>query len=331
MDHTAGFEDRIIGTAARTAEDVPPLGDFLAEQHAGPDPAARRDLRLLQLRRRARRLHRGRVSGEPYEDYVQQPPARPARHGAQHRGRAGAGRALAGDLARSYDSDTTPPARSRSRSTRCRRTARSAPPPTDMASFMIAHLRRRRRASSPPQTATLMHERSFAADPRLGGYAHGFMDRTINGHRVLMHDGSWEGFQSALVLVPDCDLGLFLSTNGTGGIETVAERDARVLRPVRARPSRHREPARPSSSCDRTAGRLLQADPAQRVDRGEADLAARPVPAHGRRRRRRALQGQDWTPASRRPVRPPTAPTTWSSSTAPDGRRYVATDGPPTS
>ena len=68
-----------------------------------------------------------------------------------------------------------------------------------------------------------MHERSFAADPRLGGYAHGFMDRTINGHRVLMHDGSWEGFQSVLILVPDCDLGLFVSTNGTGGVDTFTE------------------------------------------------------------------------------------------------------------
>jgi len=31
--------------------------------------------------------------------------------------------------------------------------------------------------------------RSFSADPRLSGYAHGFMEKTINGHRVLMHDG----------------------------------------------------------------------------------------------------------------------------------------------
>ena len=113
-----------------------------------------------------------------------------------------------------------------------------------------------------------MHERSFAADPRLGGYAHGFMDRTINGHRVLMHDGSWEGFQSALVLVPDCDLGLFVSTNGTGGIDA-AHRVACTAFFDRFAPGRRharaRRDARRRRSPDRAAGRLLPAGPAQRV------------------------------------------------------------------
>ena len=45
----------------------------------------------------------------------------------------------------------------------------------------------------------------------------------MNGHRVLMHDGGWEGFQSVLILVPDCDLGLFVSLNGTGGADTLGE------------------------------------------------------------------------------------------------------------
>jgi hypothetical protein len=38
-----------------------------------------------------------------------------------------------------------------------------------------------------------------------------------------MHDGSWEGFQSALLLVPDADIGLFVSTNSIGGIDAVTE------------------------------------------------------------------------------------------------------------
>ena len=50
-------------------------------------------------------------------------------------------------------------------------------------------------------------------------------EQTVNGHRVIMHDGSWEGFQSALLLVPDADIGLFVSTNSIGGIDA----DARSL------------------------------------------------------------------------------------------------------
>jgi CubicO group peptidase (beta-lactamase class C family) len=64
---------------------------------------------------------------------------------------------------------------------------------TDMAKFALAHLHDGQPVLK-SATARQMHQRSFSADPRLGGYAHGFMDRTMNGHRVLMHDGSWEGF-----------------------------------------------------------------------------------------------------------------------------------------
>jgi hypothetical protein len=89
---------------------------------------------------------------------------------------------------------------------------------TDIANFMNAQLHGGRFGTNEiltPATTAQMHQRSFAADPRLDGYAHGFMDHTINGHRVLMHDGGWEGFRSVLMLVPGCDLGLFLSMNGT--------------------------------------------------------------------------------------------------------------------
>jgi CubicO group peptidase (beta-lactamase class C family) len=39
LDHTAGFEDRIIGTGARAASDVPPLGQYLADNM--PDRSGR--------------------------------------------------------------------------------------------------------------------------------------------------------------------------------------------------------------------------------------------------------------------------------------------------
>jgi hypothetical protein len=158
-----------------------------------------------------------RVSGESYEDYVLQHLLTPL--GMTH---STAEQPVPDglDLARGHDSeddqpipftfDTIPPDGSISATA------------TDMASFMLAHLGDGG-AILGKQTAKRMHERSFAADPRLGGYAQGFMDRRFNGHRVLMHDGSWEGFQSVLTLVPDCDLGLFVSANGTGGTDTFAE------------------------------------------------------------------------------------------------------------
>jgi hypothetical protein len=93
-----------------------------------------------------------------------------------------------------------------------------------MANFMIAQLHDGQfngNAILSPATAEQMHQTSFAADPRLGGYAHGFMERRMNGHQILMHDGGWEGFRSGLILVLGCDLGLFLSANGTAGGDTL--------------------------------------------------------------------------------------------------------------
>ncbi|WP_433789193.1 serine hydrolase domain-containing protein [Actinoplanes sp. CA-252034] len=86
----------------------------------------------------------------------------------------------------------------------------------DMTAFMNAHLHDGGPILSPQATAR-MHQRSFTADPRVDGYAHGFKERTMNGHRVLMHDGGWEGFASIMMLVPDCDLGLFISMNSLSG------------------------------------------------------------------------------------------------------------------
>jgi CubicO group peptidase (beta-lactamase class C family) len=220
MDHTAGFENTIIGTGARTAEDVAPLRDYLADSM----PARIRPPGVISAYSNYGAGLAGyivsQVSGEPYDQYVQRhllDPLGMAHSTATEPIPAG----LAGDLARSYNTDETPP--------------RAVPfifdqmPPdgsisasaTDMAAFMTAHLRPGKLLS--PATQALMHTRSFTADPRIDGYAHGFKERTFNGHRVLMHDGGWEGFVSGMLLVPDCDLGLFMSANGTGGSELLGD------------------------------------------------------------------------------------------------------------
>ena len=220
MDHTAGFEDQYISTGARTAADVPPLGDYLA-QHI---PARIRPPGEISGYSNYGAALAGyivaQVSGEPYDQYIQHhllDPLEMTRSTATEPVPA----ALAADLARSYDAGVSP--------------ARPIPfifdPMTpdgsitatadDLANFMIAQLHAGRFGSTEilsPASMTRMHERSFAPDPRLDGYAHGFKESTINGHRVLLHDGGWEGFISGLLLVPECDLGLFVSVNGTGPV-----------------------------------------------------------------------------------------------------------------
>jgi hypothetical protein len=135
--------------------------------------------------------------------------------------------ALAGDLARSYDTGLDPPKQIPFMFDRMPPDGSVTTTAADMANFMNAHLNGGRFGADrilSAETTTRIHQRTFSADPRLDGYAHGFKERSVNGHRVLMHDGGWEGFISILMLVPDCDLGLFLTTNSlTGAGPAMAE------------------------------------------------------------------------------------------------------------
>ncbi|GAA0458776.1 FmtA-like protein [Actinoplanes capillaceus] len=219
MSHTAGFEDVITGTGARDAADVPPLGRYLADHM----PARIRPPGEVSAYSNYGAALAGHivseVSGERYDQYVQRhllDPLGMARSTAAEPVPA----ALAPDLARSYDTDLTPPKVYPFTFDRMPPDGSITTTAADMAAFMNAHLHEGRSGAGrilTPQTTARMHQRSFTADPRVDGYAHGFKERTVNGHRVLMHDGGWEGFTSIMMLVPDCDLGLFLTMNSLSG------------------------------------------------------------------------------------------------------------------
>src|SRR5690349_13421207 len=163
MNHTSGFEERVIATGGRSPG--PSLGDYLATHM----PARIRPPGEVSAYSNYGAALAGyivtQVSGQPYDQYVQQ-------HIFDRLGMAHSTAtepvpaALAGDLANSYDSDATPPRR-------IPFTFDPMPPEGaisttagDMAKFMLSHLR-----SDDPMWGS-----TFKADPRLGGWAHGFID-----------------------------------------------------------------------------------------------------------------------------------------------------------
>ncbi|MFC4062450.1 serine hydrolase domain-containing protein [Planomonospora corallina] len=333
MNHTAGFEERVIGSGARTAADVPPLGEYLA----GHLPARVRppgEISAYSNHGAALAGHIvAQVSGEPYDAYVRRHLLEPlgmTRSTATEPVPA----SLAPDLALSYDSDADPP--------------RAVPfdfdpmPPDgsisatagDMANFMIAHLNGGRFGDATvlgPETAARMHRRSFSADPRLGGYAHGFMDRVMGGHRVLMHDGSWEGFRSVLILVPGCDLGMFLSVNGTGGVETAGELTRMFLGrfappPAAAGDVPERAPASPAAEAAPREGFYAPArHNASTIEKIVLLLGPSRLRVEGDGTVR--FKGREWTPRGRGLYASADGDHLVAVAGG-DGRRYVATDGP---
>jgi CubicO group peptidase (beta-lactamase class C family) len=195
---------------------------------------------------------------------------------------------------------------------------------TDMASFMGAHLRQGRGLLA-PATAALMHQRSFVADPRLDGYAHGFKEKTVNGHRVLMHDGGWEGFRSALILVPECDLGLFASFNGTGGEVAGGELltaffDRFAPPPAGARGTGSADTSAPVPGFYKSTRHNQSTVEKVSTLLGPSRLA---VDADGTVR----FKGKTWTPQGQGLYRVADGDERLVFLTGGDGRRYVATDG----
>jgi len=311
MNHTAGFEERIIGTGGRSLG--PPLGEYLASHM----PARIRPPGEITAYSNYGVALAGyivtQVSGQPYDQYLKEhifDPLDMAHSTATEPIPAG----LAAGLAASYDSDVTPP--------RAIPFTYDPTPPEgaisttadDMARFMLSHLR--------PDDP--MYGSTYRADPRLGGWAHGFEDRTVNGHRVLMHDGSWEGFQSIMLLVPDLNIGVFMSANATGALDALPP----VLQDFYSAYLTPLPSSVPSSTSDSPRAGFYQ--PARHNETTVEKLTTLlgslrlTVGADGTVH----FKGRDWKPAGNGLYAVADGSDHLVFRSGSDGRRYVCTDGP---
>lgn len=115
----------------------------------------------------------------------------------------------------------------------------------DMANFMIAHLQDGRYSSSriltTEATAQEMHQQHFTQHPRLPGWCYGFEEQFRNNLRAIVHGGSWGRFGSLLFLLPDRNLGFFVSYNNNGTQPKLEDELVRQILdhyyPVRDRPT----------------------------------------------------------------------------------------------
>jgi len=89
----------------------------------------------------------------------------------------------------------------------------------DMAKFMIAQLQDGAYGSIrilKPETAQMMHAHQFSSSDNINGLALGFYEESRNGRRIIGHAGDISHFHSALHLIPEENLGLFVSYNSDG-------------------------------------------------------------------------------------------------------------------
>lgn len=132
----------------------------------------------------------------------------------------------------------------------------------DMARWMRVHLNEGRLGNQQilkPETMARMHEVSFRNADGMAGNAHGFWANQTEGYATLEHGGAIFGFLSNMVLLPELDLGIFVSTNGDNGRDFVVDLPRRVV--AEFFPNRQQVPDTPPADfmgvADRYEGRYM--------------------------------------------------------------------------
>jgi len=220
LTHTAGFEDFIGEMGARRPEDLVPLAEFLARKM----PA-----RVLPPGKLTSYSNYGtalagyiveKISRMPFEDFIEKNIFE-ILDMQQSTFRQPLPSHLTEDMSMGYSYEKgiymphgfeyingLTPAGSMSTTA------------TDVAKFMIAHLQHGKYGEKrilEEETTKLMHTQLFTHDPRIDGNAHGFWEMTYNNIRAIVHGGDTFLFHSLLSIIPEKNLGLFVSFNSVGG------------------------------------------------------------------------------------------------------------------
>ena len=162
-----------------------------------------------------------RVSGEPFESYIERHILTPLQ--MQHTTFVQPlPAALVPLMSKGYRQDDQPPVPYELVATAPAGSV--AATGADMANFMIANLQDGRFGEGQilkPETSRLMHTPEVAPRPGFDTLAHGFFYGPRNGHLVLGHGGDTIVFHTDMNLVPDQNLGIFVSFNSRGEKDAV--------------------------------------------------------------------------------------------------------------
>jgi CubicO group peptidase (beta-lactamase class C family) len=157
-----------------------------------------------------------RISGKPFEDYVNENIFRPL-----GMNRTTFTQPPPGDLAtlvsKGYGLASAPPGRFEYMTLFPAGSVSASA--NDMCKFMLAHLQDGQLNGArilSPETAKLMHSRMVIFDDRLNSWAYGFYEESTNGHRIIGHGGDLQRFHSDLHLILDANTGFFISYNSKG-------------------------------------------------------------------------------------------------------------------
>jgi CubicO group peptidase (beta-lactamase class C family) len=216
MTHTPGFEETAQELFVADAKDMKPIGTYVKEHlperiyAPGTTPA------YSNYATAVAGYIVQRVSGQDYYDYVDEHIIKPL--GMTHSTfRQPLPDSLAPLMSKGYELGSQPA--KKFEFVEASPAGSSSVSAMDMTHFMLAHLQDGRYENVQilkPETARLMHSRQFENVPEMNAMCLGFYEETRNGHRIIGHGGDTQYFHSDLHLIPDTQVGFFVSYNSAG-------------------------------------------------------------------------------------------------------------------
>jgi len=217
MTHTAGFEDQITdGAVYVSADDYQPLQNFLVEKMPARIFPPGQIVAYSNYGTALAGEIVAEVSGEPFEQYVANHILEPL--GMNHSTLLQPlPSKLIQEAAIGYDIDQNGlPHAGSFEFVQVQPAGALSATAIDMAHFMIAHLQDGRFNDErilQPASAQDMRKQYYAFNPQLPGMTRGFAEAYHNNIHLVFHPGTTDLSSSLLVLLPDQNIGIFMTFN----------------------------------------------------------------------------------------------------------------------
>lgn len=219
LTHTAGFEEHFTGSLSPGADELRPLGEYLAEDMPARvvPPGEVTSYSNYGVALAGHVVEE--VSGESYDRYLKENIFDPLGMQDTSAAQPPAPATLDKRLATGYDVEGGEPVAKPFEYVNVSPAGTVSTTSTDMARFMIAHLQDGRYGDArilDEATAREMQEQQFVNYPGLDGMGITFYQQTINGERMVEHGGNLNQFHALLALIPERDVGFFVAYNSYG-------------------------------------------------------------------------------------------------------------------
>ena len=220
MTHTPGFEDEGIGVFVEKAEDIIPLGEYLANNIP---QRVYRPGRINAYSNYGSSLAGyivERVSGLSFLKYIEKNIFSPLNMNKSTFLQP-LSPALREDMAvgYKYNKKYIPADFEYCQSIPAGGLSSTA---VDISNFMIAHLQNgvyNGQRILNKEIIKKMHENQFSPGHDMVGWTLGFQEMKINGKRIIHHGGDTFNFHTGLYLIPTENIGLFVSYNGSQAVD----------------------------------------------------------------------------------------------------------------